>query len=114
MIDGGVWELCDPSDAGCSADGRRPLAGVVVTVQSSRPGDLGGAVGQTLTGADGQYTLAVLSEGGHGVLLTFDKDGYLPAQRRVVVRPHERRLAPRVVLRAPSPVAEDVDLSGAQ
>lgn len=80
-----------------------PLAGVRVAVAAYPE------LGLTLTRADGRYDLAV--NGGAGVTLSFDKDGYLAAQRTDILPAHGWASFPDVVLVAQDPQATTVSLS---
>ncbi|MBM4397358.1 MAG: hypothetical protein FJ087_16940, partial [Deltaproteobacteria bacterium] len=60
---------------------REPLADVEVTVEN-RPG-----YGSTRTGPDGRFVMVV--NAGEDLLLHYEKDGYLPVQRRVSPRPRD-------------------------
>jgi RHS repeat-associated protein len=83
-----------------------PLEGVVVTVLH------GAQYGQTVTGAQGTYDLAV--NGGGQVTLTFAKQGFIHVQRQREVEPRRFAPFPEVALLAREPVAGTVALDAMQ
>lgn len=77
-------------------EGGVPLPGMVVSVLHDE------GVGWTLTRADGRFDLAV--NGGKEVVVHFEGEGFLPAQRRVFPRTGGYTSLPEVVMVALDPV----------
>ncbi|MCP5526849.1 MAG: hypothetical protein H7A47_08600 [Verrucomicrobiales bacterium] len=65
--------------------------------------------GETRTRLDGAFALAV--SGGSRLALSFEREGFLSAQRVVLVAWQEQAELPPVVLREPDPVVSTIDLS---
>ncbi len=66
-------------------------------------------LGATQTRTDGRFDLVV--NGGGVLFVTYEKDGYLPAQRKLDVPWQGSVEAPEVVLITPDPAATAIDLS---
>lgn len=83
-----------------------PLRGVTVTVHS-RP-----EYGQTLSRVDGFFDLAV--NGGETLIVNYEKEGFLPAQRAVNVPWQDYAFLPDVVLIPVDPQVTTIDLSATE
>lgn len=82
-----------------------PLSGVTITVLNHPE------LGQTLSRADGQFDMVV--NGGGGLLFTYTKTGYLPAQRQLDVPWQETTTLPEVLLLTRDPQVTRIDLTAA-
>ncbi len=80
---------------------RQPLAGVSISIQG-RP-----EFGQTLSRADGLFDLAL--NGGETIIVEYQKEGYLPVQRRIVTQRRQFKIVEPVALIQPDAQATVID-----
>jgi RHS repeat-associated protein len=81
-----------------------PLPGVRITILDHPE------LGHTLTGTDGQFDMVV--NGGGTLVVDYERDGYLHAQRSVTTQWGDRASLPNVVMIQPDPVVTTIDLVG--